>query len=877
MSVSARTIFLVIWCFAVVPRLWAAGGPEPQAFTAAEKVYFDADYKNAEIDFNDFIQKFPNSARLAEAVLYQAQARIKLGDFNGALSLLTARQSQAGTLADWYLLCHGEALLAKGDFAKAETDFAELNQKFPASPHRLSAVVNAAAARMRQAKWAQVIDVLATTNGIFQLTAATNHASSDVIRGYLLLSEAQLAQKDTHAAEQSLQYLAASPLDPTNNWQRQFLLCRVLLTANRLEESLQNSTNLQILAEATGNKPFQGQTIAFQAALLERMGRLEDAAAAYQKNLAPGIPIERQREALLKTTQLWLATDKISEATQVLQNFLTQFPTNECSDLALLTLGELHLHQYQPGALTNTVTVAVTKASGPKPFLDQAIAAFQNLSARFPKSGLRGKAQLDLGWCYWLGGQIRQSQTAFETAVTLLPNSAEQAQAYFKLADAQFQLTNYAGAISNYSAVADRFPAVPEVQTNLAEAALYQTVRACQASGDEAQETNVLSRIMTAFPNGLYTQRAVLLAGQHMGQRFPAVARSLFAEAARNATNSALLPDLQLAVARTYEEEARWGDAIQQYDAWLTRFTNHQAKARAEYFRALANYNAGNETNALLQFTNLISRFPTNEFAPLAQWWVADYFYNAGNILEAERNYMFVFQNYGSSPLAYKARMMAARMAVQRQDWSHAPAYFLALYNDQNCPEDLRAQALDAYGDTFLMQNSPKGLSDYQEAFKTFDLVCKTFPTNPIATLAWGQKAICWLQFARTSQEYGPVTNAFQQVIDSPLADAKARSIAEVGLGFTMEKIAETKADPEKLQILNEALRHYQRVFYNKGFLRDGEKPDEFWTRKAGIDEADLAKRLQMRDHAISVYRRLQQMFPPLRLDEKIKTLQAQE
>jgi len=89
--------------------------------------------------------------------------------------------------------------------------------------------------------------------------------------------------------------------------------------------------------------------------------------------------------------------------------------------------------------------------------------------------------------------------------------------------------------------------------------------------------------------------------------------------------------------------------------------------------------------------------------------------------------------------------------------------------------------------------------------------------------------------------------------------------------------MADNKSDPEKSRLLNEALRHYQRVFYNKDFLRAGEKPDEFWTRKAGLDEADLAKRLQMRDHAISVYRRLQQMFPPLHLDEKIKALQVRD
>ena len=876
MRFSAKTLFALICCLALVPRLFAASAPETQAFEAAEKVYFDADYRNADIDFNDFIQKFPNSTRIPEAVLYQAQARIKLGDFNGALTLLSARQNQAGTLGDWYLLCHGQALLAKGDFAKAEEDFAKLNKDYPASPHRLAAVVNTAAACMRQSKWPRVVEVLGDTNSIFQITAATNHASSEVIRGFLLLSEAQLAQNDTHSAELSLQYLAASPLDPTNNWQRQYLLCQVLMTAGRLEDALQNTTNLLVLAQATGHHSYEAQTVAFQAGLLERMGRPEQAAVVYQNNLTNGIPVERQREALLKIAQLSLSTGKIADAAQVLQNFLSRFPTNDCSDLALLTLGEFRLRQFQPDALAGPLSTS-TNAPGATNFLEQAVAAFQSFGNRFPGSPLLGKAQLDLGWCYWLGGKLSDSQAAFERAAALLPNSAEQAQAFYKLADVQFQLANYPAAISNYSVVADRFANVPEVRTNLAEAALYQMVRASQATGDESQETNVLARIMGAYPDGLYTQRAVLLAGQQVGQRFPSVARALFSEAASNATHSALLPDLRLAIARTYEEESRWDDAIHQYDEWVSSFTNHQAQGRAQYFRALANYNAGNETNALLQFTNLIAQFPTNEFAPLAQWWLADYHYRQGNLTEAESNYKFVFQNYASSPLAYPARMMAGRVAVTRQSWTDAPLYFLGLYNDPKCPEDLRVQALDAYGDTFLMQNAPKGLSDYQEAFKTFDLICKTFPTNPIATIAWGQKAICWLQFARTSQEFGPVTNAFQQVLDSPLADAKARSIAEVGLGFTLEKIGEGKPEPEKSRILNEALRHYERVFYNKGFLREGEKPDEFWTRKAGLDEADLAKRLQMSDHAIRVYQRLQQLFPPLRLEEKIKALQTRD
>jgi len=865
-------LLLLVFFFTISP-LWAASPNEAQAFSAAEKVYVDADYKNAEAYFGDFIQRFPNSIQRPEAVLYQAQSRLKLHDYEGALSLLAANQNQAGALADWYLLCQGEALLAKGDFSQAETNFTKLMRDFPASPHRLTGMVDAAVARMRLSQWPQVIELLGRTNSVLQLAAATNRANPDVIRGYLLLSEAQLAQNDLPAAEQSLQYLAASPLDATNNWQRQYLLCRVFVAGKRLDEAMSNTTNLLVLADATGQPAFQAQSIFFQAGLLEQSGRRSEALDIYQKTLAPGFPADRQRDALLKIAQLSLALGRTPQTVQTLESFLTQFPTNECSDLALLTVGELRLKQYDSGSMmTNQFGVVSTNTPGATNLLQQAMAAFDSFGNRFPRSSLAGKAQLNLGWCYWLAGNVEKSQSAFQNAINLLPPSAEQAQAFFKLADTQFELTNYLAAITNYSAVVDRFNDIADVRTNLSERALYQMVRASQVAGDDTRETNALARIMTQFPDGLYTQRAVSLAGQHVGVRFPAMARALFGEVARTSTNSLLQPQIQLAIARTYEEESNWEQAIRQYDSWLATFTNSPAQDQAEYLRARAYDGAGRDTNALTQFTNMIARFPTSEYAPLAQWRVADYYYGLGNPQEAEINYKLVYQNWPSSKLAYPARMMAGRSAVVRQDWEHAPEYFRLLWNETNCPGELRAQALFAYGDTFLSRN---GTNDYQTAFNLFNLVCNTYTNKPIAALAWGQKAICRLQIARVSQDYGSATNDFQQVIDSPLADASARSIAEVGMGFVLEKIGETKADPEQTEFFNAALRHYQRVFYDNSFLREGESPDPFWTRKAGLEEARLAERLKMPDHAINVYLRLQQMFPPLRLDDKIKTLQT--
>jgi TolA-binding protein len=77
MSRWAKVLLLLGLCWLAFPLRSSAAGTEAQTFTAAEKVYLDADYKNAELYLADFLQKFPNSPRVPEAVLYQAEARLK--------------------------------------------------------------------------------------------------------------------------------------------------------------------------------------------------------------------------------------------------------------------------------------------------------------------------------------------------------------------------------------------------------------------------------------------------------------------------------------------------------------------------------------------------------------------------------------------------------------------------------------------------------------------------------------------------------------------------------------------------------------------------------------------------------------------------------
>ena len=112
-----------------------------------------------------------------------------------------------------------------------------------------------------------------------------------------------------------------------------------------------------------------------------------EALDAYQENLT-NAPVERQRQAILKITELAVAQGRFSTAEDALRNFLARFTNSPAADMALLSLGELQLKDYvADSSATNQLQAASDT-------FDQFLAAFQN-------SPLVGKAYLDRGWCGW--------------------------------------------------------------------------------------------------------------------------------------------------------------------------------------------------------------------------------------------------------------------------------------------------------------------------------------------------------------------------------------------------------------------------------------------------------------------------------------------
>jgi TolA-binding protein len=896
-----RSLFVWALIFSVA-RLCAADPSENRAYRVAEKAFQIQSWEFAAKQFGEFVEKYPQSPQAPEAILFQAKARYQLNQFEEAMELLSTNRSKAGMWADEYLYWLAQTQVRLTNLVAAADAFAELIKGFPDSPRRLEATVAEAAAIARLTQWPRVTALLEDPEGVFQQAAKSEPANEFVFRGYLLLGDAQLATDNLNGVQTTLELMPPQTLNRELRWQREYLQCRLQLAAGQTESALETASNL--VALAGGSVPAQSKTNAaaqpeagdydtgvsaasllskswsFLASILEATNRFDDAIAAYRNNLVTNAPVDEQRHALFKIAELYLAQNQYALATKTLEAYLDQHPDSGAADMALLTTGELQLKQHE--------LAGKTSADNPAPgavatnLIEEARSRFDRLLTAFQKSPLAGKALLDEGWCFWIEGKYAPSEELFRSAAQQLPFSQDQAVARFKWGDAQFMVSDYAGAVTNYDFVATHYSSLPGLNPWLPELALYQTVRAA-LSNDVTAATRAMRRIMDSYPNGFAGPHCLLLLGQGLAQRGDAAgARELFADFEKAYPTNSLLPEVRLAVARSYEREDKWDAAVSEYRDWISRFTNHAELPRAEFYLARDDFMAGRATNAFVLFTNFIARFPTNELAQQAQWWIADYHFGQGRFHDAEINYQWIYQNtnWPLSELTYQAQMKAGWAAMASYGYKDAFGYFTNLAANPACPLDLRIQATYDAGAASMSRTDSDATNRFQEAISWFGTIPQSYPTNPLAPLALGMIGNCYLQLADTDHPkfYENAANAYQQVItNSPPASVAARSQAMVGLGLVAEGLAKLKSGAAQTALLNQALEDYLRVFFYENNVRDGEHADLFWLKKAGLEAGRVAETLQQWQEVIIIYQELEEWLPQMRLTLEKKILNAQK
>jgi TolA-binding protein len=864
-------VALAVACF--LPSPAQAQTPEARAYEAAVRAFEDGVFALAEKDFAAFIQTYPASPRLSEAVLYRARAALRQQQTRAAVEMLSTNVSRAGPLADQYQFWLAEAHRQSTNYFAAAEGFAKLIRDFPASPRLLEASYGEAVARFKLQDWSRVIDLLRNTNNTFQQQAQGRSTDELVLRGHLLLAEALVENGNPGEAEATLRALANRELTPEFRWRAEYLRARTQFADRRAVDALASSTNLIALALAAGQRQFTAESYALIGAILERLENYPAAIAAYENNVTENTPPEYRRQALLRIIELTLDENKIAEATQKLESFFTQYPQDTASEVGLFTLGELHLKRHLAGA-TNSLSLQTN-------FLQVAVSHFDRLITNYPTGSLVGRAHLNRGWCLWLENKFPEAQLAFIAATNRLPRSDEKAIAHFKIADTQFQLRDLTNAVHSYRSLLTNYHASAE--ENLMNHARYQLLRAALELGDLSVAAQAMQDILRASdgagPTSSFADRGLLLLGHSLiRDHRPGEARALFERFLQQDPKSPLRAEIELAIARSWFQEHNWQAALEKYEAWMRQFGTNNLRPHAHYDYAYINYQAGRLTNALNLFTNFLARFPNNTNAPAAKYWVGSFYYDQKQFVEAEYHFQGLFQNtnWAGSPLTFEARLMAARSAAARQDFKAAHDYCLQLINlnDTNCPPSLTAEAFFALGDILIQEPADPGKSfeKFELAITAFSKIVQLFPTNSRAALAWGRIGDCHRQLAaQDPKSFELATNAYHQVLGSG-AGIAARSQAEVGLGQLLEQFAKT-LDPA---LRTNAFNHYYNVVSGKN-LREDETVDPYWYKEAGLAAARMAEENQQWDIASRIYGRLVEVLPPLRLALEKKIDKARE
>ncbi|HEX5398052.1 MAG TPA: tetratricopeptide repeat protein, partial [Verrucomicrobiae bacterium] len=654
------TLFVLV--LGIEPLL--AATREQTAYAAAKADFRSEFWSRAELEFTQFRQKYPESTNVPEAVLLQAQAAFEQNKFAITIALLSDSNhlAKAGALADQYVYWTGEAQFQDGELTNAAETFVSLARKYPGSPLKLPAVVSAAAAYTRLGQWRQHDALLEDTNGVFQQAARFDPGKDLVLDGRLSLENSKYQQRDFAGAVAIYDILTNHwhLLDQVQQCQATYLLYQSRMELGDFPAALAAATNLVQIAGSPSNQLWLATGWASKGEALERMGRLPDAIQAWSNNLT-NAPLHQQREAVLKIAEQEMVRGQLPNAEAALTNFLGQFSKAGFADIALLTVGELHLKDYaaEPAA-TNQLSMA-------RDCFDQFFNTFTN-------SPLLGKAYLDRGWCEWLGGNITSSLDDFTEAAKRLAPSADLALARFKIGDALIALTNYSGALENYQAVLNDFTNFPAVAETLGDRALYQSLRACLGMRDLPRASAILKEILKQFPASRLAPESALLFGEGLASATnESAAREVFRQFLAQYPDSPLRPQVEFATARTYEWEQDWSAAISGYQAWLEQFPTNRLRPQTLYALARVNSEAGNETNAFSLFTRFVTQYPDSSLAPQAQWWTADYYFNLGgasatNYVNAERSFKTLYQNtnWQDSILIYPARLWAGRAAAAR-------------------------------------------------------------------------------------------------------------------------------------------------------------------------------------------------------------------
>ncbi len=791
---------------------------EPYRLLIADALTEQGEFNASALEYERFLQDFPQSAFRLNAAYGQAYAKFKAGDFTRTITLLkdpsTNFQKAIPGNTNLTLVAQGYLLLAEAfntqrEYRAAEEALQQLGNSNPGAEFEWKRQYLLARTELLDRRPA---DALARTAKLFDVASAAGEPLLQV-QSLRLMGEIQEATQPQSAFQtyDKITELRGAPLDEKR---------KAVLKLVELSVGLNQTTNaIQRLRAFMALNPEDSA----RDLLALTLGELH----------------------LKEFYSLAAPTNAAAAPDSVLTNLLATARTN--FDLVILTftnssfVGKAWLDRGWCAWEENARWANAAQ-------LAQAKAAFQTATERLPRSEGQAVARFKLADCQFeLGdvpGAIQNYQLLLDqyAQFPFLGKERIFEQALYQVMRGQIQLRQLTPAKATAERLLTNFPG-----GDLADNCLLVLSEAFTSERQPAAGRELLNRLVRTFPKSpLLPQAERALARSYVQENnWPAAILQYDSWVGRY-TNDPALPQVQF--------DRAWANYRAGQDTNAFRlFTNFVARYPASSLVPLAHYWVGD-------FFFRKANYPKAE--------------------EAYQRLFPLATNSSTSLLSYQARLMSAQAALRRESYTDARGYLTSLIDEleesaKNGGSPVASSIIpEGYfwlGETYLSEpvaDSKNSLTNFSLAYRTFDRMARLYPTNRLAALALGRMGDCAFQLASQNPRLlNDAVTHYRAVLSAPQADVSTRSQAEVGLGRVLEKLAMLMPATQQEAALGAALENYLNVIYGNRLRPEaGEKPDPFWVKEAGLDACRLAQTLHRDAEAVKVYQRLVSIVPSMRV-----------
>ena len=795
---------------------------ENRQFQVASAAFNDKLYDVATRQIQEFLEKYPQSPRTGHALFLLGRAQLNLNEWETAIHTLeSALAKWPDKRTDEVIFWIGEAHGWGGEFAAAETRYAELIEKYPRSTFVPPAWYALATAQFRQGHYE------AATTSLNKI-----HATGDLaLDAELLRCQLLLAGQDFTKANAALEVVARKAGNTNRAFYRaNFWLGESLARRQQFSDALLRYAVVTDAFKVKPNEPVDAQLAGeawFAAGWAHwNAGEFATASEAFSTALATATSRKLKRDAMLKVAECAARTGKTADSVAGLKEFLAKQPRDPLADAAQLAIGDLTFSGGASGAV---------------------LAEYNRFISTYTNSSLLVRAYTQAGWCAWQLQQLPAALSYFQNALPLLKEEEALTAVQFKIADIHFVLGQFPEAISNLQQLIRAHP-----QVGIVDRAYFQLGEAQRRAGDVKAAMAIFTTIAKEYPASHWAPGAQYSLGQLLaGERREEEARAAFA-AVHNFLTNEWESNAALAIGESFAREGQTELAIAEFDKLTAAGLETELAQQAFYDRGWILP----REKTLAEFSEFLKTHSQAKLAPDIQYWIADEYLRQRDYLKAQAQFQSLAENYPASRMADTAQYFAGRAAYGRQDFETAIKLYETLL--KKFPQsNWRCDARFGQGDAL------SELGKFDDALLVFESLTKEFPDCSLTGEAWGRKGDCQYSLSRRDDALASYRKALDLAKDS---GTRNQALFKLGQTFEVQK----KFD--------DAIQQYTKALYETTAALTPDVPVErFWSCKAARAAAGLKEQQNQWADAITLYIRLGELCPDLKelADDHIRKLKT--